>query len=285
MISGTSARLSAEIARQGNLSSDIAKLQDQISTGKRLGQPSDDPAGSLRVGAIRQVQADDTAFAANVTTAAATATRADAAMSSLSTSLDRARELMTQASSGTANADARAAAAIELRSMALDVAQLAATRDTNGQPLFPEGQPLAVPIGPGVQVAPSVSRQTLFGVTNADGTTTDIAGMLNAAADALGIAGDAARGAATAASLSAIANTSTQVADVHAAQGLRAARIDARGDAMATEQTGLATERSGIEDTDISAAITLITAKMTTLQAAQAVFAKVSRQTLFNVLG
>ena len=283
MISGTSASVSA--ARFSALSGDIAKLQDQISSGKKLTQASDDPAGSIRVGVIRQVQADDAAYSANINSASALSTRADSAMGTLSSSLDRARELVTAAANGTANDDARAAAATELRSLAQDVGQLAQTKDSRGNALFPESAPSAIPIAPGVQVAATVSRSALFGVTGADGQPTDIAAMLNAAADAVSGTDQATRTTASQSALTAIVGASSQVADVRADQGLRAARFDARSDAIASETTALATERSGIEDTDVDSAITLITSKMTTLQAAQAVFAKVNKQTLFDVLG
>jgi len=282
MIAGTSARFGAEVARQSGLATDIARLQDQVSTQKRLGAPSDDPAGAARVGAIRQVQADDAAYLANTNIAAAVATRADSAMASLSASLDRATELLTRAASGTDNADGRAAAAVELRSLATDIGQLANTRDSRGVALFPDGEPLAVPIAPGVAVAPTVSRAALFGTTGTDGQPTDIAAMLAAAADAVGgVNGQAGASAA----LAAVTRTAAQVVQVRTDHGLRAARVDARADAIADTATSLKIERSGIEDTDIAAAISLITSKMTSLQAAQAVFAKINRQTLFDVLG
>ena len=284
MISGTRTRLSAEIARQTGLANDIARLQDQVSTGRRLVSPSDDPVGHARLTAIRQVQADDAAYGANINAGAATATRADNAMGSLSSTLDRAKELVTLAANGTTNADARAAAATELRSLAKDVAQLAQSKDSRGQALFPTEQPLAIPIGPGVQVAATVSRDTLFGFAKADGGATDIAAMLNAAADAATATDAPARTSGLAEALTGVEKAAAQAINVRADQGLRAARFDARADAIANDGVTLATERSGIEDTDYSAAIALITSKMTTLQAAQAVFAKVSKQTLFDVL-
>lgn len=283
MISGTSARLSAGIALQSSLSNDIATLQAQVSTGKRLGQPSDDPLASTQVAVIRAAQADDAAYKGNVDAAAATATRADSAMSSLSSSLDQALELVTQAANGANSAEGRTAAAAQLRSLAASITQLSQTKDSNGQPLFSDGPAMAIPIAQGVQVAPTVSKSALLSLPNQDGTGADIPAMLNAAADAIAGAGNTS--AAAQPFLSAIKTASDQVATLHADQGVRAAQIDARGDAIATDKTDLATRRSGLEDTDLSAAISLITSKMTSLQAAQAVFAKVNSRTLFDAIG
>ena len=285
MISGTNARVNANVALQSALQGDIATLQNQVSTGKRLAQPADDPAATAQIDVIRQAQSDDTAYQSNVNTASAVATRVDSAMSNLSSSLTQALELVTQASNGTDNADGRSAAVSQLRSLAQSITQLSAQKDTNGQPLFPDGPATRIPVANGVAVAPSVSKSTLFSTTGTDGTQTNIADLLSAAADAIGGANSSNAATVAAPFLSSIQAAFDQVTTVHADQGVRAAQIDARSDALATEQTDLATQRSGLEDTDLSAAITLITSKMTTLQAAQAVFSKVNSRTLFDAIG
>jgi flagellar hook-associated protein 3 FlgL len=278
MISG-STRISAEIARQSAMSRDIAKLQDQVSTGKRLTSPSEDPAGNAQLGAIRRAQADDATFAANSDAAAATATRADSAMSALSTALDRVRELSVAARSATYSESDRKIAASELRGIADDIAQMANQKDPRGQPLFPEGRPIAFPIGEGTQVAATVSRVDLFG-----SGTGSLSSIVSAAADALEISNPAARSAATATSLDAIAAESDRVAQVHGEHGVRAARIDSHRDALTDRAILLTDERNAIEGADVSGAIALITGKLNTLEAAQSVFARINRQNLFDIL-
>ncbi|MDB5690122.1 MAG: flagellin-like protein [Sphingomonas bacterium] len=280
MISGTSTRISAEIARQSAMSRDIAKLQEQVSTGRKLTSPSEDPAGNAQLGTIRRSQADDAAFAVNTDAAAATATRADSAMFSLSTALDRVRELAVAARSATYSEGDRRIAAAELRSIADDITQMAAQKDSRGQPLFPEGNPLAIPIGEGMQVTATVSRAQLFGSGDAG-----LAGIVSAAADALELTDADARSAATATSLDAITAESDRVAQVHGEHGVRAARIDARREALSDRAITLTDERTAIEGADVSAAIALITAKLNTLEAAQSVFARLNRQNLFDILG
>ena len=280
MIGGTRARITSEIARQSSLARDIARLQDQISTGKKNGGPSDDPAGNLRLGAIRRAQSDQATYAANVETAATLATRVDGAMTSLSTTLDQARELVTAGRSATYTPDERRIAAAQLRGFAQDVTALSAQKDPRGAAIFPDGTPLAIPIGEGKQETATVAKTALFGT---DGES--LADILNAAAEALETSDDAARDTATAASLDAIAAASSQVAELHGEQGVRAARIDAQRDTLAAGSLTLADERSAIEGADVSASIALVTTKLNTLEAAQAVFAKLNKQTLFDLIG
>ena len=280
MIGGTRARITTEISRQGSLASDIAKLQDQVSTTKKNGSPSDDPAGNLRLGAIRQTQSDQAAYAANVETAATLATRVDSAMTSLSTSLDQARELVSAGSSGTYSADDRKIAAAQLRGIAKDIGSLSAQKDSRGQPIFPDGTPLAIPIGEGKQETATVSKAALFGSGGSS-----LADILNAAADALENGDATARAAGTGTALDAIGTASSQVAQLHGDQGVRAARIDAQRESLVNDKVTLSDERSSIEGADVSAAIALITTKLNTLEAAQAVFAKLNKQTLFDLIG
>ncbi len=276
MISATSARITAEINRQTALSRDIAKLQEQVSTTKKLAAPSDDPAGNARVAAIRQSQSNEAAYATNVETASALSARVDGAMSSLSTYLDQARELVVASRSGTYSAGDRKIAASQLRGIAEDVAALATQKESRGAPLFPDGVPLAIPIGDGKTVSPTLSRNAVF-----DG----LGDMLGGAASALETSDDTARATATGTALDAIDAASTKVAELHGEQGVQGARIDAGRDALADHKVVLSDERSGIEGTDVSEAIALVTAKLNTLDAAQAVFAKLNKQSLFDLLG
>src|SRR5438093_672464 len=76
MISGTRYRLTMEINRQTALAGDIAHSQTEISTGKRIQAPSDDPVAAARISSIARTQANDTAFASNLNLASALAARA-----------------------------------------------------------------------------------------------------------------------------------------------------------------------------------------------------------------
>jgi flagellar hook-associated protein 3 FlgL len=72
---------------------------------------------------------------------------------------------------------------------------------------------------------------------------------------------------------------------VRGEHGVRAARIDAVRERLEAGSLQIEEERSGLEDTDISRVVAQINAKQLTLEAAQAAFARINRNTLFDLLG
>ena len=278
MISASTYNVQAEVNRQTQLSSDIAKLQTQISTGVRLQAASDDPAAAARVAAIRQSQAEQTTWSANVDAAAATATAADSMMGNVETSLQRVQELLIQASSATTSASDRVSIATELGGIAQDLSGYAAAKDSTGQALFP-ATALAVPIGANTTTAATPAYADVFSVTSANGGAADLASF---------VAGAAARvssGAAMGDALTTVGNAVTQLADARAAQGVRASRIADAGTRLSDSATNLKVERSGLESTDVTQSVADLQQKMTVLQAAQAVLVKLSKSNLFDLLG
>jgi flagellar hook-associated protein 3 FlgL len=278
MISGTRFRLDVEIARQARLAQEIARGQTEIASGKRILAPSDDPIGAARAAEIGRAQADEAIWARNVETASALAARSDTVLGNLALTVDRAKELMVAAASGTLSADNRAVIAGELRAIATEIAALRDTRDARGEPLFRVNGALEIPVGAGVRIAPVATRDSIFLVP------VDLAAAVSAAADALGVADPAARSAAVAASMNALDNGLVQVASARADQGIRADRLDKIRDALAVSGLQLEEQKAGIEGADIPEVIARIQSRQLNLQAAQAIFAQVNRSSLFDLL-
>ena len=67
-------------------------------------------------------------------------------------------------------------------------------------------------------------------------------------------------------------------------QGSRGNRIDNLVERMADNGLQLEEERSAIESTDVTAVVARLQAGQLTLEAAQAVFARVNQNTLFDIL-
>lgn len=285
MITNTRYHLQAEINRQQKLAAEIARAQTDISNKIRLQRPSDDPAASARVADIRRAQANEAVWARNVDSASALATRADATLTSVANALDRARELITLAKSGNYNDNDRAVFALELRAMADEIAELSQAKDSRGQPIFADGEATAVPIGPGVFVSPSISRDGVFTNVPTSSGPRDLAQILYDAANGLELTDSAQRAAANDAALTDIVGAVESVAVARGEQGVRAARLDSARERFATSGLVLTEERSTLEDTDITATIAKLQAKQLSLDAAQAVFARINRQTLFDLLG
>ena len=277
MISATQYRIQAEVDRQNRLSSDIAKLQTDVSTGVRIHASSDDPAAAARVAALREQQADATTWSANVKIASATASTADGVMSSIANAVTRARELLIQAGSATASDSDRATISNELSGIAADLRSYSTQTDTGGQPLFP-ARALAVPVGQGSAVAATPSAADVFSIATTGGGV-DLATLIDGAASTLS-AGSSNVGSA----LTTIGTAVTQIADARAAQGVRESRIAAAGTRLTDTQTALASERSDLESTDVTRTVADLQAKMTTLQAAQALLVKVSKSNLFDMI-
>ncbi|SKB41881.1 flagellin N-terminal helical domain-containing protein [Sphingopyxis flava] len=276
MINATGNRMTREIARQSQLADRINDLQIQVSSGKRLQRASDDPVAARRIATIGIAQASGATWAANVASASAQVSQADAALGSISNLLVRARELALSAASDTMNASDRASVAAELAGIADEIDGIAARRDANGEPLFASGTAKVVRFDTDISFAPVPSAADAFVVGGNPLST----GLRDAAAAIS--SGDA---AAINAALVTLAAGITHVADQRAAVGLAGGRLERIGDGLAARDIVLADERSTIEDTDLSVAIAQLHATNLTLEAAQASFARINRQTLFDILG
>jgi flagellar hook-associated protein 3 FlgL len=278
MISGTRFRLNLEVSRQARLAQDIAKAQAQIATGKRILTPSDDPTGSAQVAQIATTQADQAVWTRNVQAASVLAANADSALTSLATAIDRAKELMLTAATGTSSADNRSIIAAELRDLSAEITALRSSLDPRGEPLFRATSALEIPVGPNIRIAPVATRDAIF-----DGPV-DLIAALDTAAAAAEEPDPALRSAACAASLSQIDGAARQVANVRADQGLRAARLDKVLDQLAESGIQLEEQKAGIEGTDVPATVAKLQSKQLSLEAAQGIFARINRSSLFDLL-
>ena len=83
MISGTRYQLRLETNRQLRLAGEIARAQAEISTGKKILAPSDDPAASARISDIGRSQANQKTWRSNLDKAMAIYAQADGVLKSL----------------------------------------------------------------------------------------------------------------------------------------------------------------------------------------------------------
>ncbi len=281
MITGTRFQLTREINRQMQLASEIARAQSEISAGgKRILSPSDDPIGAARVAAIGRSQTDNSTWKSNLNAAAALSSNAEGVLDSIVSAFDRVNELMLGASNGTLSAENRLAAALEIESIAAEIATMRDTLDSRGSPLFPTAaDAISLPVGANLDIAAVPTRESVFNLTTGAGATS-LTAILGDAVNALR-ANDP---AAIAASLAQTNAASSHTIAAHAEQGARGSRIDALADRLVNNELDLKVERSGIEDANISELLATIAAKKLSLDAAQAVFARVNQSTLFDLL-
>ena len=284
MINGTRYRLDAEIGRQTRLASEIARGQIQISTQKRLLAPSDDPAAAATIAQIGRQQVNESTWTTNLAAAGALASRGDQAIKNLTSDMDRVLELMTNAATATSSDQNRATIAIELRSIAQGIDALADTRDARGGAVFRSNGLLEIPVSPNTTVAATNSREAVFESVQTAGGVTSLSALIRAAADAITESDLVARAAATKVSLDAVQNGVDHVAAVASDQGLRAARIDALADRLDQSAIQLEDERNNLEATDLPKTISKVESTRLSLEAAQAVFARINQSSLFDLL-
>jgi flagellar hook-associated protein 3 FlgL len=87
---------------------DLANLQNQLSTGKRLQRPSDDPIDVANTLKLQTKSKELTQFKKNINDSLGFMGVAETAMESMNTLLQRVRELAIQAASDTMSASERA---------------------------------------------------------------------------------------------------------------------------------------------------------------------------------
>jgi flagellar hook-associated protein 3 FlgL len=284
MISGTRYRLDQEINRQMALSREVARAQTQLSTQKRIQSPSEDPVAAARISSIGRAQANEAAWTSNLHLAGSLADRADTALKAVGTAFDRATELMTQGATGTLSDQDRATIALELRSIADELNSLKASKDARGNALFMSGYSLRIPVQSGMQVIAVGTREDVFESVATAGGAKDLAAIVADAATALEITNPAARKAAVATSVDEVAAAVTHVSTQRGEQGALANRVDQLLERQADSGLQLTEERSGLEDTDVQAVIARLSSQQLSLQAAQAVFARINENTLFDIL-
>lgn len=299
----TSQTYTTSASLMSKLSAQTTDLQTQIATGVKYSAPSDNAAAYAQLATISRANSADDAYSSNISLAEGLLTESDSTLSSVSTELDRAKEIALSASNGTLSDDDLASAATELDGIIDDLLSLANTTNSQGYPLFGgstgdtayvqnddgtisyagSGTPSAIPIGANSSVQASDTGDTIFGgISTADGGTTDIFAVLQSLSSALKSGGDVSDATATA--IDGIDAASAQVTDARASVGARQARLELSADQITSTGEAREERRSALEDTDVTTAVTQLQQAMTVLEATQASFTKLSSLSLFNYL-
>ena len=111
---------------QANLAA-AARLQEQMSSGKRISTPSDDPAGAHDLLRLRADQRANTQYLRNAEDGDAWLATVDGAMGGVLAGLRSARDLAVRAGSGALSPDAREALAAEVEARRDELLQQANT--------------------------------------------------------------------------------------------------------------------------------------------------------------
>jgi len=178
----------------------LSKTQQQLSTGRRILTPSDDPVGATRVLDLNQSIDSLQQYTANSTAAQSRLQLEESVLQSSGDLLTRINELAVQANNATASNETRAGIASEAEQLLGELVAYANTKDGNGDYLFAGFQVGATPysqtgmnvsyngdqgqrfleIGPGRQIAVGDPGADVFNrVKNGNGTFVTAASTTN----------------------------------------------------------------------------------------------------------
>src|SRR4051794_5491977 len=110
-------------------------LQNQLSSGRRVNRPADDPAATAASMKLRSERTANQQYQRNVEDSTGRLNMADSALTQISDRIRRAQELVLSANNGAIGSDSRAAIAQELSSISDEVVDLYNTRWL-GRPVF-----------------------------------------------------------------------------------------------------------------------------------------------------
>jgi len=277
MVFITSQSLNAEILRQQNLARDIATEQTKISTGKKINQPADNPQDWVQISQIGRQQSINDAWASNASFANARAAAAASSLGDINTLMSKVTELLVQSTSTSQDSPGREAVAQSIEGIKQSIHDLLNQTDYQGSPIFDDTNTVNIPVGAGLAVDAVATRQSIS--DNVVGTQS-LDDVLQAAIDAVRNSDAVALKQSLTDSRAAL----DHVIVAQSIQGVRQQRIDDIATRINNKKLDLTERRSGLEDTDVGEVITKLQSKLTTLEASQAAFARIGRQSLFDLL-
>ncbi|OWK31223.1 flagellin [Sphingomonas dokdonensis] len=285
---------SRSTASMQKLQAQFDRLNEQVSTGKKLLAPSDDSVGYQRLQVINRANADGVQDAANVTLAQASLQQAGSTLSQMTERLQRASELVLQGKNGTNSDTAKAAIATELEGILQSIVTLANAKDARGMPMFggkdigaavtpgaagalgfAEGKAAAMPLGDGQRVEVTVNAKEFLATKDGADLGSAITAMVAALRAGEALPEDAA---------DTLGTVADQVVATQASLGAREVRVDLFAAQLKTAADDREVLRAGIEDADPTETIVQLQKTMTILQATQASFSKLSSLSLFDYL-
>ncbi len=128
------------------LQSALDHTQRQISTGRRILTPSDDPIASARAVDVRESIARLEQFDRNANIATNRLAQEEVALASANNVLQRVRELALQANNATQSNESREQIAVEIEELLSELVQIANQKDGNGSFLFSGNMEGAQPV-------------------------------------------------------------------------------------------------------------------------------------------
>ncbi len=297
--------------------SQLVKLQNQISSGRRLQSPADDPVAAAQVLGVTQAQAVTAQYARNQGDASDRLRLVEGQLTSLTDLLQSVRDRVVQAGNTVLSDSDRQAIAAELEARFDEMLGIANSRDAQGEYLFSGYQGGQEPFARSAAATPGSASitysgddgQRLLQVTSSQQMATNIPGsdlFLNirdrdgsASVSAFQtlqktidlLRSPLAAGAATVAfseqlqgQLGNLDQVLGKVSSVTATVGAQLQELDALSANSAALDIQYQQNRSDLEDLDYAKAISDFTMQQVSLEAAQKSFVAISGLSLFKYI-
>jgi flagellar hook-associated protein 3 FlgL len=282
----------------------LQQTQMQLSTGKKLLTPSDDPAAAARGIDLNQGIKQTEQYQSNINTARQRLSLEDGVLQNAVSVLHKIKELGIQGLNDTNSPSDRIIIATEMKSLNEHLVGLANTRNANGEYLFSgfksATQPFskntasggynydggsnqrAIQIGETRQIADGDLGINVFGTPAnslpAAGSNANIFEAIDR------FAADLRSNAPIPASLDDVASALEKMLTVEASVGARLNALDNQEELNADFVLDMKTVLSSTEDLDYAEAISKFNLQTVSLQAAQQAFTQVKKLSLFNYL-
>jgi flagellar hook-associated protein 3 FlgL len=289
------------LANINNVQDQLATTQQQLSTGLRINQPSDDPYGaSLAIQLKNDLQGLST-YSNNVTDGTAWASAADTSLSNVMNMLQRAQELTVQAANGDESPTDLSSTADEIDQLA-DAMKQEANTQYNGQYIFAgtatstqpysnatgdvfQGNTAAImhQIGPGssLQVNVDISGLLGSGTSAADGKLLD---TLRTIATDMRSGGSAGLADLSANQLTNLQNSLNSLEQLQANVGAAQNRLTLAGDRIQGLQNSDTAALSNDEDVNMAQAVTTFSSEQAAFTAALKAGANIVQSSLMDFL-
>ncbi len=265
-----------------------AELQQELSSGRRLSRPSDDPAATVASMQLRSARAADDQFQRNSDQARGRLTVADSALTSLSERVTTVRNLMIQSRNGSLSTDGRTALAAQVNAIRDEVINLYNSSYLD-RPIFGGSVPGKQAVDPatGAYLGNDVAISTRISVDST--IRVDVKGT-DAAADTLPAALSAVAanvvtpGGATAADFTDIDDAFSKLQRALGDVGARAQRVETTNNLVEGHRLDLVSRISENEDVDLPETIMKLQAQQVGYQTALGSAAKLLQTSLADFL-
>ncbi len=293
-------------AQLGNVQGSLAKTQEQLSTGKQITKPSDEPDKASTVTRLESEMARQKSYQETLTTVQTRLTSQETSLRNVSDVLIRIKELTVQAANDTVSSADRKAIGLEIIGLRDQLLSQANAQDTNGNFLFAGSRSTQAPyaldanghityqgdqsrmkvqVGDNRRMNANTPGSDVFlRVIRDDGKGNQVGvnffEALKDLSDAIinGLPKDMDRG------LGEIDILQQGISNATAQIGSDMSVVDMQNSVLDETTLRLKSTLSDVQDLDYTEAITRMNKDQLALEAAQSTFAKIAKLTLFNYI-